>query len=90
MQRVELAGIPVLLYRDGDAIHAVSAVCTHRGAPLDEGSVADGCVECPWHGSAFRFVDGGIARGPATFPLTRYDVRVKGGIVQLRAPRDLD
>ena len=36
--------------------------CTHRGGPLSEGQVADGCVTCPWHGSRFDLVDGHVVR----------------------------
>src|SRR3569623_1217157 len=32
-----VGGEPVLLSRDGDAVHAVSGQCTHYGAPLAEG-----------------------------------------------------
>ena len=50
--------------------------CTHRGGPLSEGQVADGCVTCPWHGSRFDLVDGHVVRGPATEPAPVDEVRV--------------
>lgn len=55
--------------------HAVAAICSHLGGPLDEGDIVEGCVRCPWHGSAFRLADGSVARGPATAPQPAYDVR---------------
>lgn len=85
MQRVEVEGMPILLYREGKAVHAISAVCTHAGGPLNEGKIADGCVECPWHGSVFRLRDGAAVHGPATFPAARYDVRIVKGKIQVRA-----
>lgn len=55
--------------------HALAATCSHLGGPLDEGELVDGCVRCPWHGSAFRLTDGRVARGPATAPQPAYEVR---------------
>ncbi len=85
--RVDLAGAPVLLVRDEHGIHAISAVCTHRGAPLDQGALADGCIVCPWHGSRFAIRDGSVREGPATFPQARFETRVLAGQIELRPLR---
>jgi nitrite reductase/ring-hydroxylating ferredoxin subunit len=70
------AGINTLvLYREGDAIRALHETCAHAGGPLSQGKVVDGCVECPWHGSRFRLVDGHLARGPAVYDQPSYEVR---------------
>lgn len=58
--------------------------CTHRGGPLDEGTVVDGCVECPWHGSRFNLSDGSVETGPATRPQAAYEVREVGGRIEVR------
>ena len=84
---VDAGGIPVLLSRRDGKVHAVSAVCTHRGAPLTDGTYADGCVKCPWHGSRFSVDDGAIVEGPATFPLARFDTQVADGGVAIRPHR---
>lgn len=86
-QRADFGGIPVLLSRRADVVAAISAVCTHRGAPLDEGAVADGCVTCPWHGSIFALDDGRVIAGPATFPQPRFEARIAGATIELRALR---
>ncbi|MGH3409575.1 MAG: Rieske 2Fe-2S domain-containing protein, partial [Streptosporangiaceae bacterium] len=65
-RKVDAAGVPVLLYRTMGRLCALASTCSHMGGPLDEGTLADGCVTCPWHGSIFRFSDGGIVRGPAS------------------------
>jgi nitrite reductase/ring-hydroxylating ferredoxin subunit/uncharacterized membrane protein len=83
--RVEAAKQPVVLVRRGGRIHALGATCGHWGGPLDEGDVDGDCIVCPWHGSAFRLHDGGVARGPAAFPQRPYDVRISEGRVQVRA-----
>ncbi len=82
--RVELDGIPVLLARIGDVIHATTAVCTHRGAPLTECTREGNCLRCPWHGSLFALDGGAVVEGPATFPLDPFDTRVTGADVEVR------
>lgn len=74
----------VLLVRQGGEIHALGNTCSHAGGPLHEGSLSDGCVTCPWHGSQFRLSDGHLKRGPATDHQPAYDVRVDGGKVSVR------
>lgn len=86
MTRVEVDGVPVLLTRQHGRLHAISAVCTHAGGPLDEGSLdADGCVTCPWHGSRFRTEDGTVERGPASVPQPLWNVDVDDGRIRVRA-----
>ncbi len=53
MTRVVVQGYPVLLSRSGDEAFAISAVCAHQGGPLEQGTLEDGVVTCPWHGSRF-------------------------------------
>ena len=83
--RVTAAKQPVVLVRRRGVVHALGATCGHWGAPLDEGSVDGDCIVCPWHGSTFRLEDGGVERGPATWPQPLYDVRVVDGRVQVKA-----
>ena len=56
---------------------AFSAVCTHRGCTV--GSVSDGKIHCPCHGSAFNVADGSVANGPASKPLPPKSVAVQNG-----------
>jgi nitrite reductase/ring-hydroxylating ferredoxin subunit/uncharacterized membrane protein len=86
-KRVLVNGTDLLLYRDGETIHALANRCSHRGGPLHKGKVADGQVTCPWHLSTFRLADGSIVRGPATAPQPSYEVRVESGQIQIRARR---
>ncbi|MGQ1836865.1 Rieske 2Fe-2S domain-containing protein [Kocuria turfanensis] len=84
-RRVPAGRVSVLLVREGARIHALDSVCSHLGGPLERGGIADGCVECPWHGSVFRLADGGVVRGPASYPQPSYETRVQDGRIQLRA-----
>lgn len=84
-RRVEANGAPVLLVRHGQQIHALAETCSHRGGPLAEGKLEDGCVVCPWHGSRFALDDGRVVDGPATFPQPVLETRVHEGQVEVRA-----
>jgi len=82
--RAEVEGVPVMVVRDGGKVYALADRCSHRGGPLSDGEVADGCVTCPWHGSRFRLSDGSVERGPAAYPQPALDVRVTNGMVEVR------
>ncbi|HET8788201.1 MAG TPA: Rieske 2Fe-2S domain-containing protein, partial [Actinomycetes bacterium] len=83
--RVVRAGdTDVLLYLEGNRLRALWARCTHEGGPLAEGTFADGCVTCPWHGSTFRLADGKVVRGPAAASQPVYEARVTDGKVEVR------
>ncbi|MFD3419169.1 Rieske 2Fe-2S domain-containing protein [Streptomyces decoyicus] len=86
--RRELGEVPLLVVRQaGGAIDVLAGRCSHLSGPLTEGTIADGCVECPWHGSVFRLSDGANVRGPATAPQPSFQVRVDGaGTVEVRLP----
>jgi nitrite reductase/ring-hydroxylating ferredoxin subunit len=81
---VDVGVVPLLLIRERGNVFALHDRCTHRGGPLHEGTVADGCISCPWHQSRFSLADGGVVRGPATRPQARFAVRVQGDRVQVR------
>lgn len=88
----DAAGVPVLVIRRGDSVQVLADRCTHRGAPLHEGEVRDGCIVCPWHGSRFALDDGRVVKGPATRPQPVYEVREVGDRLQVRRsdePRSL-
>jgi len=85
LKAVEANGLPVLLARTANGLRALGAACTHRGAPLDQGTLEGECVRCPWHGSSFALDDGSVVEGPAAFPQPRYDVRVADGHIEVRA-----
>lgn len=45
---------PVVLFRGkGGLVAALEDACAHRYMPLSLGKVADGCIECPYHGLVF-------------------------------------
>jgi nitrite reductase/ring-hydroxylating ferredoxin subunit len=87
-RRVEVAGQPVLLYRDGQGeVFAIGAVCAHEGGPLEKGKIDGMCVECPWHQSVYDLRDGSVVHGPATYAVPNYHLRIQHGKIQVRVPQ---
>jgi len=56
-QEAEIEGIEngkVLLAKVKDELHAMSANCTHYGAPLKLGVITgEGRITCAWHGGMY-------------------------------------
>jgi Rieske Fe-S protein len=69
----------VLTSGPGGAVHGFSAVCTHQGCTV--GTVSGGAIICPCHGSRFNAQTGAVVQGPATRPLPKIAVTVRGGNV---------
>ena len=80
------AGInDLVLIRLAGTVHALHATCAHEGGPLVQGTVVDGCIECPWHGSRFGISDGHVRRGPALYDQPSYEIRAaEGGGYEVR------
>jgi nitrite reductase/ring-hydroxylating ferredoxin subunit len=81
-----LGDVPMVVIREGRAVHVLAGRCSHLSGPLWEGGLDAGCLTCPWHGSAFRIADGSVARGPATAPQPVLRTRVRDGMIQVCLP----
>ena len=80
--------IGIVLVRQGHRVHAMGALCSHAGGPLDQGWVLDGTLVCPWHGSRYDLETGQPSTGPSTCPQPRYQVRLRDGVVELRREQE--
>ncbi len=87
LRRVEARGTPLLLTRHRGEVYAIGDTCTHMGCSLSEGQLDGDVVTCPCHGSRFRVTDGQVVQGPATVPEPSYDVRLRGGYIEVRERR---
>jgi nitrite reductase/ring-hydroxylating ferredoxin subunit len=82
---VEINGLPVILTRLGEAVHAFSAFCPHASADLSQGSFYKGRIDCPDHGYRFD-----IQSGRAVWPedevcrLKKYPVKEENGRVMVK------
>jgi nitrite reductase/ring-hydroxylating ferredoxin subunit/uncharacterized membrane protein len=66
MARARAGSADVLLVRQHGRVCALAHSCAHLGGPLSEGTLKNGSVVCPWHGSEFALEDGSVLNGPAT------------------------
>ena len=73
--KVKAGANTLILVRTGDTILALHETCAHAGGPLSEGTLVDGCIQCPWHGSRFRLTNGHVARGPSMYDQPAYEIR---------------
>ena len=85
-----IGDVRVLLYRLGNDVTAMVERCGHQGGPLGEGEVegtgADACVVCPWHGSTFRLSDGLVVHGPAAGDQPTLRTRIRDGVLSVATP----
>ncbi len=89
MRRVEADGVGVLLSRsNAGEVCAIAATCNHFSGPLQEGDREGDTVVCPWHKSRFDLCTGEVIDGPAVFPQSRYETRVREGRIEVRAMED--
>lgn len=89
MVKAEAEGVPVFVVRQGGRIFAMAEKCSHLGGPLSEGKFDGATVTCPWHSSKFAIEDGSILAGPAAYAQPCFEVRVREGRVEVRAPRGM-
>ena len=86
MRSVEAGGTQILLSRARDGrICAISNVCNHFSGPLAEGDREGDTVVCPLHKSRFDLCTGEAIDGPAVFPQSRYETRVREGTIEVKA-----
>ena len=86
MRSVEAGGTQILLSRASDGrICAISNVCNHFSGPLAEGDREGDTVVCPLHQSRFDLCTGEAIDGPAVFPQSRYETRVREGTIEVRS-----
>ena len=80
---VYAGGEQIALFNTGGAIYAVANRCTHANGPLAEGAIEATTVTCSYHGSKFDLATGEPLCGPASRPLSRFEVRIEAGQVYL-------
>ncbi|SFB41567.1 nitrite reductase (NADH) small subunit [Cellulomonas marina] len=72
-----VAGEQVAVFRlRTGALHAVSAVCPHRGGPIADGQTDARVVMCPLHGNTFELATGACLTGQrplSVFPVAEED-----------------
>ena len=85
VKRFVVNGKEIALFNLAGKFYAIAAQCTHAGGPLHEGDVQGNEVECPWHGARFDIATGAALSPPAPGPVQKYEIRVEGNDVMLKA-----
>ena len=73
-----------ILVRQGDALYAVGAHCTHYHGPLADGLIVEDTVRCPWHHACFSLRTGEALSAPALDALACWRVERVGDTVFVR------
>ena len=72
----------ILINHDGKIL-AFDEKCSHRGCSLLKGALVGNSVECPCHSARFNIISGKVTQGPATKPITVYQVTVENGTISI-------
>lgn len=80
---VQVGDTPIALVRVDEEVFALHDVCTHEVAPLSDGFVEDGCLECPLHQGLFDLATGKAVKEPCVVDVTTYQVRIVDGVVEV-------
>jgi nitrite reductase/ring-hydroxylating ferredoxin subunit/uncharacterized membrane protein len=86
MRKASIEDASFLVVRQNHRLCALAHSCAHLGGPLSEGTLKDGSVVCPWHGSEFALDDGHVINGPATEPQPCFQVREREGQIEVGPP----
>ena len=73
-----------ILVRQGEALYAVGAHCTHYHGPLADGLIVEDTVRCPWHHACFSLRTGEALSAPALDALPGWRVERVGDTVFVR------
>lgn len=86
MKLAEVAGKQILLVNVDGKIYAIANTCTHRGGPLNEGTLEGKVVTCPWHGGKFEVTTGEVLNPPPKTAEPAYQVKIQGNDVMIVTP----
>jgi nitrite reductase/ring-hydroxylating ferredoxin subunit len=74
---MEIGGKRYAICNVDGTVHALDAVCPHRGGPLGEGAINGANLVCPWHAWEFHCASGENDYNPS-IRLARFPVEVRG------------
>jgi len=74
---VDAGGVALAVSFADGVFGAISATCAHKGGPLGQGTLDDGCLVCPWHHWKYDRLTGGIAGKPGG--VAAYDIEARDG-----------
>jgi 3-phenylpropionate/trans-cinnamate dioxygenase ferredoxin subunit len=79
--QVKVGAAEVAIFRLGETLYAIEAICPHAEAYLAEGFIDGDRIECPLHQAQFEIPTGKCLGPPADRDLATYPVKVEGNDV---------
>jgi nitrite reductase/ring-hydroxylating ferredoxin subunit len=74
-------GNVIAVFRHEGRLYAVDGLCMHQGGPLARGKLANGTIQCPWHGWMYELETGNNAvtcqRMLRTYPVREIDGKIE-------------
>ncbi|MEM7761795.1 MAG: FAD-dependent oxidoreductase [Cyanobacteria bacterium P01_A01_bin.40] len=89
MRQITIGDSQILLSKINDRFYAVSAFCTHNGAPLEKGILSGENIVCPWHNACFNAIAGQQLEPPGLDSLTAFNTRVEGDQILVKLPDEI-
>ena len=80
---VRVGDLDLIVFHDGDRLHACERACPHEQADLCLGHIAEGLLHCPRHLASFGLDDGKISTGWQSRNLRCFPIRVVDGVFQI-------
>lgn len=84
LKKVQVKGEDVVVANISGKMYAMTATCTHRGGPLDEGELNGTTVVCPWHGGQFDITTAEVVSPPPMKDEVQFEVQIQGSDVLLK------
>lgn len=85
-----VAGRQIAVCNVDGKFYAILDVCTHDGAPLDQGQLNGNEIECPRHGARFDVKTGRALCLPAVRPVPTYPVEVRDAELWIAVPAEVE
>jgi NADPH-dependent 2,4-dienoyl-CoA reductase/sulfur reductase-like enzyme/nitrite reductase/ring-hydroxylating ferredoxin subunit len=86
MKQISIDDHEILLAKVDGRFHALSAHCTHYGAPLVKGALGKDRIVCPWHHASFELASGDQLEAPGLDSLACFTLQVKDDDVFIQLP----
>jgi nitrite reductase/ring-hydroxylating ferredoxin subunit len=77
MIEASAGGKEICVANMGGKYYAIDNRCTHMGCLLSGGTLSEGNVTCPCHGSVFNVLTGDVVKGPAKKSEPAYGLRIE-------------
>lgn len=84
---IEIDNIPIVIFRVGGQLYAISDACSHDDGPLGDGDLEGTHIICPRHGARFDIVTGKALSLPAVVDILAYPVRVNNHQIEVGFPK---